>query len=165
MKLRTKFQDEDFEFGEVVDVTIRNLPDNKLELKGEAAKGGIITFYYETLQDLYDNWEDYKELKQAYYITAWGDVSPYAKDIKKSFNVDRKVMIGNYFESKEEAEEAVEKLKALKRLQITSDACSYRLAGTNEGRGGIESFVYEIHIDFETMPDKSDMDKLFGCEE
>lgn len=117
-----------------------------------------------SLAELCDEWEDCKVSKGYWYIESMCAGVQYKEDTNNgedSFNKK----IGNYFETEEDAEEAVEKLKALKRLQITSDACSYRLAGTNEGRGGIESFVYEIHIDFETMPDKSDMDKLFGCEE
>ena len=58
MKLRTKFQDEDFELGEVVDVAMATMPDGRVILRGKAAKGGLHTFYYKSLKDLTDNWED-----------------------------------------------------------------------------------------------------------
>lgn len=62
--------------------------------------------------------EDYEEPKGTYFINTQGDVqfwdsscSEYPDDWTKEKE------IGNYFETKEEAEKAVEKLKAWKRLK------------------------------------------------
>lgn len=59
MELRTKFQDEDFELGEVADVAMATNPDGRITLRAKANKGGEITVYYKSLKDLTDDWEDY----------------------------------------------------------------------------------------------------------
>lgn len=69
---------------------------------------------YKTLAELNEEWEDYKEPKDGWCIDYYDavKVSPkYDALIKEA------KLIGNYFESKEEAEKAVEKLKAFKRLK------------------------------------------------
>jgi hypothetical protein len=58
-------------------------------------------------------WKDYEERKWYWYIS---DVD-FNRDTDDGFAVDKKRKeIGNYFETKEEAEKAIEKLKAWKRL-------------------------------------------------
>ena len=69
---------------------------------------------YNSLSELSDEWEDYEEPKTFWYMTAWGDVKEYSQ---YQFAIKQKQAIGNYFETKEEAEKAVEKLKAWKRLK------------------------------------------------
>lgn len=69
---------------------------------------------YDTLAELNAEWEDYEEPKKFWYMTAWGDVYEYSQS---QFAIKQKQDIGNYFESEEEAEQAVEKLKAWKRLK------------------------------------------------
>ena len=73
-------------------------------------------FSCSSLVELNEEWEDYEDSKDFYYIQPDGfihwvqcNVSDYER---KKFQA-----IGNYFETKEEAEKAVEKLKALKRLK------------------------------------------------
>lgn len=71
---------------------------------------------YYSLAELTAEWEDYDEPKTYYYISDFGairegDIGKYPEDEE-----DRK-RIGNYFETKEEAEKAAEKLKAWKRLK------------------------------------------------
>lgn len=78
---------------------------------------------YETLAELNEEWEDYEELTKSYWFINDLDGEPIECDLKscsKSSFVrwsERRKQIGNYFETKEEAEKAVEKLKALKRLE------------------------------------------------
>lgn len=68
-----------------------------------------------TLERLNKNWEDYEEPKEYFYIYADGDIY---KDVQDDLREDNGCKeIGNYFETREEAEEAVEKLKAWKRLR------------------------------------------------
>ena len=75
-----------------------------------------MTYCYKTLQGMFEEWEDYEELKHHYYIDYDGDImivealdyEPKIKEMKQ---------IGNYFETREEAERAVKKLNAFKRLQ------------------------------------------------
>lgn len=70
--------------------------------------------YYHTLKEVADNYEDYKEPKEFWHILCDGKVNrvPYNEHC---YYQERE--IGNYFETKEEAKKAVEKLKAWKRLQ------------------------------------------------
>lgn len=55
----------------------------------------------------------------AYYIDRDGDIVSYKTGNfpTRVFNVEQNKAIGNYFETREEAEKAVEKLKAWKRLK------------------------------------------------
>jgi len=69
---------------------------------------------YDNLDDLTKYWEDYEEPKGYwYYDTTCGRVE------KLDHNEDKEIdsSIGNCFETREEAEKAVEKLKAFKRLK------------------------------------------------
>jgi hypothetical protein len=63
-----------------------------------------------SLAELNEEWEDYEE--QCWYINSTGEVREGILDA--DWRDERR--IGNYFETKEEAEKAIEKLKAWKRL-------------------------------------------------
>ena len=70
---------------------------------------------YTSLAELNEEWEDYEEPKEYWYISWCGNV---ANDKYTGIVTDEKCKeIGNYFETVEEAEKAVEKLKAWKRLK------------------------------------------------
>ena len=74
---------------------------------------------YRSISELNEEWEDYEEPKEHYFITEYGQV--FSLNEYEGFNnvanpEDYKA-IGNYFDSEEEAEKAVEKLKAWKRLK------------------------------------------------
>lgn len=70
---------------------------------------------YDSLAELNEEWEDYEEPKKYWYVSRFGYV---VEDIDEDFDADKqRKEIGNYFETKEEAERAVEKLKAWKRLK------------------------------------------------
>ena len=72
---------------------------------------------YESLAELNEEWEDYEEpLKEYWYIDADGKLICEPSDDKCKFDNNCRE-IGNYFETKEEAELAVRKLKAWKRLK------------------------------------------------
>ena len=78
-------------------------------------KNGVQLAKYNSLAALNAEWEDVsEEQKRFYWLDYNGDI--YNTEIG---TMDRSEIkeIGNYFESKEEAELAVEKLKALKRLK------------------------------------------------
>lgn len=68
---------------------------------------------YKCLDKLNDEWEDYEEPKDHWHIGCEGDI--FVDITEKSFQ--NYLLIGNDFETKEEAEKAVEKLKAWKRLK------------------------------------------------
>ena len=129
MKLKTKFEDEDFELGEVADVDIATMPDGRIKAQAVAKSGGVQTFFYDDLKTFANDWEDYyEETKEYWFIDEFGMVQQeidYYYDENKSAIHDKRLEIGNYFETKEEAEKAVEKLKAWKRLKDKGFRFSY----------------------------------------
>ena len=73
---------------------------------------------HEHLFKPFNDWfEDYEEPKEYWYIEADGSIIQNHKPSYINHLLDGLKSIGNYFETKEEAEQAVEKLKAFKRLQ------------------------------------------------
>lgn len=120
MKLKTKFQDEDFELGEVTDVDIATMPDGSIKVQSRAKRGGQYTFFYKTKAAFDAEWEDaLEEPKKHYEILGIGYVVERDNE-DDIFRCARQREIGNYFETKEEAELAVEKLKAIKILRDNS---------------------------------------------
>lgn len=76
---------------------------------------GTFKFEARSLAKLNEEWEDYEEPKEYWCVDCDGMVL-YEKDENDDYDIGcRKV--GNYFETKEEAEKAVEKLRAWKRLK------------------------------------------------
>lgn len=67
--------------------------------------------FYHSVNDVFEEWEDYKEPKEYWYMSNRGDIR-FIDDEDTDWDNERK-LIGNYFETKEEAEQAVKKLKAL----------------------------------------------------
>lgn len=114
--------------------------------------------HYNSLTELNEEWEDYEEPKgDIWWLDNEGNICKCSRDAEYSFVKNKK--IGNYFETEEEAEKAVEKLKAWKRLKDN----------------GFEFKRYEIidgRIDFMILPKGEyrekvyeDLDLLFGGEE
>lgn len=121
MKLRTKFQDEDFDLGEVVEgviVECLGKYEEELRVVATAAKGGQHTFYYSSIKKFMDDWEDAPE--EYWFVAGRGAVEHTLAtgDENDPFDKGRRE-IGNYFATKEEAEKAVERLRAWKRLKDT----------------------------------------------
>lgn len=117
MKLKTKFQDEDFDLGEVVEANVYHGGNGRIKVIAEAAKGGDHTFYFETLKGMNEMFEDYEEPKEYWYIDWTPEIGAYHTRDTGSDADERQKEIGNYFETKEEAELAVRKLQAWKRLK------------------------------------------------
>lgn len=157
MKLRTKFQDEDFELGEVVTADIATLPDGRIKLEAAAKKGGFHTILYYSLEELNEEWEDYEEPKVIYYIS-WDGVVLHSSD--KTGWQDTK-QIGNYFETEEEAEKAVEKLKAWKRLKDKG----FRFGGWEDCNGKINTIYFCIPENKWGIDTCDDLKICFGDEE
>ena len=116
------------------------------------------------LSDLED-WQDYEEPKGKWFISNNGQI--HNDEEHERFREERK-LIGNYFETKEEAEKAVDKLKAWKRLKDKG----FRFCGwaTNEGIRGVDfevpdSFFSEHNHSCISDETKDDLDLLFGGEE
>ena len=106
MKLRNK------KTGEIVEPCGINLINGRAFVRFDDGKG---TFKFEarSLAELNENWEDYEEPKGFWSISADATIEHYDRLNEN----DRCKEIGNYFNTREEAEQAVEKLKAWKRLK------------------------------------------------
>lgn len=73
---------------------------------------------YDSLAELNEEWEDApEEPKEYWYIETDGSIIQNHKPTYINHLLDALKSIGNYFETKEEVEKAVEKLKAWKRLK------------------------------------------------
>lgn len=73
---------------------------------------------YTSLAELNKEWEDMpEEPKEYWYIESDGSIIQNHKPTYINHLLDGLKSIGNYFETREEAEKAVEKLKAWKRLE------------------------------------------------
>ena len=131
----------------------------------EAMEDGIYLYnkitkqwYKYELDLLAECWEYYEEPKEIWYIDWQGNIR--SADIGNEW--EREKEIGNYFETKEEAERAVEKLKAFKRLK------DRRFGFYGYQFHDILSGVLNIKAEFENDSDNQiveDLDLLFGGEE
>lgn len=111
MKLRNR------KTGEIVNAVNMTVSTPCEPVLGYEASGQIGE--YASLAELNEEWEDYEEPKTFYNILSNGGViekEGATDDMREEFIKDAKE-IGNYFLSREEAERAVEKLKAWKRLK------------------------------------------------
>lgn len=70
---------------------------------------------YTSLAELNEEWEDYEESQEEWYINCTGEVLENNKSYCNTVTPEKLQSIGNYFKTKEEAEKAVERMK---RLQI-----------------------------------------------
>lgn len=72
---------------------------------------------YNSLAELNEEWEDYQEPETFWYISSTGTPIKSEVSIYDPLEIHLMKQIGNYFESEEDADKAVEKLVALKRLE------------------------------------------------
>lgn len=72
---------------------------------------------YGTLEAVVGEWQDYEEPKVFWYIEGEGDIHHIRAELCDELEIHTMKQIGNYFETREEAELAVRKLKAWKRLK------------------------------------------------
>ena len=120
-------------------------------------------YSYNSLAELNEEWEDYEEPKEYWFIDIrYPKVEP-KKDINLSNSMRKRLKeIGNYFETKEEAEKAVEKLKAWKRLKDRG----VEFYGWRRNHTG----TYDLLVRWEdriprSYEVKKDLDLLFSQEE
>ena len=116
---------------------------------------------YTSLAELNEEWEDYEEPKEYWYVYA---DKPQRADCGDILEEEFKA-IGNYFETKEEAEKAVEKLKVWKRLKDKGFEFinfPYKKICKYDARTGVGNLEYQVKY-YEELDD--DLDLLFGGEE
>lgn len=113
-------------------------------------------YYYNSLAELNEEWEDYKEPPKVFwYIEGDGDIHHIGTELCDELEIHTMKRIGNYFETKEEAEKAVEKLRAYKRLKDRG----FKFDGYNAC-----SVDYDIDEQYRKYISK-DLELLFGGEE
>ena len=122
----------------------------------------------DSLAELNADWEDApEEPKEYWYINTISAVGLHTRtngmtDSEDSYMEDRQLEIGNYFETKEEAEKAVEKLKAWKRLKDKG----FRFDGWNWKTQCIDYNLDYTDITEEQIEEaEKDLDTCFGSEE
>lgn len=76
--------------------------------------GGEFTVSCESITELIEDWEDYEEPKEHWCVTMYGGITRIKDDEEP---IDDLIEIGNYFNDKESAYDALDKLKAWKRLK------------------------------------------------
>lgn len=108
---------------------------------------------YSSLAELNEEWKDYEEPKELYWVNYDGSIS-HTEEGTMSFGKQKQ--IGNYFETKEEAEKAVEKLKAFKRLKDKGFGFI-----NNKIIGEYGNVTYRLTYPTTAIEDK-DLDLLFG---
>lgn len=122
-----------------------------------------------SLAELNEDWEDYRELEKYYFIENTGYISEtiFVEDDELD---QKRLEIGNSFETKKETKKAVEKLKALTRLS----KCGFRFEGyTDRDRANGGDIVIYAHVDIpnnnlleEAQPDMlKDLDICFGSKD
>lgn len=117
--------------------------------------------HYSSLAELNEVWEDYEEPNYFYCISIDGSINKYEVEryAHESWCKNGAKIIGNYFETREEAEKAVEKLMAWNRLR---ECGLIPLTWTNV-KGGC--LLVKYGIGGPGMMDCLDFDLLFGGEE
>lgn len=124
---------------------------------------GTFKFEARSLSELNSEWEDVPEEPEEYWFIDYdGGIIPFSR--MKETATDRMMkQIGNYFDTREEAEKAVEKLKAWKRLKDKG----FKFTGfAHKDRGRLDEL--EIYCQLgecpEDIEDMEDVCLLFGDE-
>jgi len=118
---------------------------------------------YRTLAELNEEWEDYEELNKHYWVIGEDGIL-LCRTVGYYSDEERCKQIGNYFDTREEAEQAVKKLKAWKRLKDKGfEFTGYDLAVRDNGTLCGQVFFETYNTPIEGVDD--DMAPLFGGEE
>jgi hypothetical protein len=151
MKLRNKKTGEIIAFDAILPVK-------------DVAGDSVAHLEYNSLAELNEEWEDAPEEPKEYWYMDYGGRIKAMNDANDEEDVARKA-IGNYFETKEEAELAVEKLKAWKRLKDKGvKIIGYYCDGETNRKG---EFSGEVNVTID-VPQEVDINifyLLFGGEE
>lgn len=116
-------------------------------------------YTYSSLAELNAEWEDYEEPKEYWHIAELCGGLQKKQDTDNGEDRFNK-QIGNYFETEEEAEKAVEKLKAWKRLKDKGLKFERWCIGGEYGN----TITFSDYIEYNEET-RADLDLLFGGEE
>lgn len=158
MKLRNK------ETGEIVYATMMaSYGGGELRIRYYPVNNAESTRFkeYRSISELNEEWEDYEERKAYWYIAELCGGLQRKQDTDNGedrFNKE----IGNYFETREEAEKAVEKLKAWKRLKDAGFRFLTWYGGSKNIDFEITSLENETYIPRQIC---DDLDLLLGGDE
>lgn len=151
MKLRNK------KTGEIVD-TLCDKHAMGIAFGIDHHDGEPTVAYYNSLAELNEEWEDYEEPEEYWYISSTSVVLSAPKNCIDEY-VRKK--IGNYFETQEEAERAVEKLKALANLRKRG----FKFNGWDSADRGLVG-EFEIYCDAADLDGiEQELELVFGREE
>lgn len=112
---------------------------------------------FNSLAELNEEWEDYEDSKDYYFIRSESLTVGYSP-ISNTRSCRNRKQIGNYFETREDAEKAVEKLKAWQRLKEKG----FVFKGVNEDDGSIKTGLSKSVKICESVEFYEDMSLLFG---
>lgn len=149
MKLRNK------KTGEIGYLITGKDSDNYLVINDDWLSCGV----YSSLTELNEEWADVPEepSKIIWQIKDSGELQDFEEDAFSDGYIESSKSIGNYFDIREEAEKAVEKLKAFKRLKANG------FKFTEWGVGFDKTLVIKAKYTRGQIYD--DMNLLFGGEE
>lgn len=120
-----------------------------------------VVYSYNSLAELNAEWEDYEEPKDFWSITMYGGRT-HVNQVNEP-NISDLEEIGNCFNTKEDAEDAIDKLKAWKRLRHKG----FRFTEWYNPDGCEPFIVIETNLDNDDVENKElekDLDLLFGGE-
>ena len=116
--------------------------------------------WYYSLAELVNEWEDYEEPKSYWFIGYDSQIESICEEDNDEKSIELDKQIGNYFETKEEAEKAVEKLKAITRLK----SCGFKFKGWRTADLGADKHYFIITAESDGAG-KGDLDLLFCTED
>lgn len=157
MKLRNK------KTGEVIELcSSQDFYEDKVHLFLDTKNGRQ---YYDSLAELNEEWEDAPEEPKEYWFMDYGGRIKAINDANDEEDAARKE-IGNYFETKEEAELALRKLKAWKRLKDKGFRFSHirSIDGVSIKYKDLDQYTIIAYAD-EDGCDQECLNLLFGGEE
>lgn len=165
MRLETKFQDKEFELGEVVraEATIYH-DENKVVVRAEKASGGFSRFEYNSIKDFTDHWEDAPEEPKGFWLINILGIVEYTHGLPEH-EVEMLKKIGNHFETEEQAIKARDKLFAWQRIE--EDSVSLHWQDEKDGKFSVWGQFYGNMLANDAILNihRKDLDLLFGGEE
>lgn len=138
---------------------LKNKKTGEIRELQEIMHEAFIQHNEKSLMNLNEDWEDYEEPKEHWCITMYGGITRIKDDEEP---IDDLIEIGNYFNSKEDAYDAWDKLKAWKRLKDKGFDRVFSLE-LGDALCGRKTVAFKLLIDDKDSIE--DIKRLFGVEE